>query len=132
MALFAYSNRIIGAISGLFSAGGTLGALGMAWLCESKGRKMALYVACIFGIVGGALQAGSVHIAMYLVARFITGIAVGRSKHMLEPYSADVHSGALVTLVPLFQAEIAPPASRGFLVAQHGKTCLCSAIMLLP
>lgn len=76
--LYAYSNQIIGAISGLFSAGGTFGALGMAWLCESKGRKMALYVACIFGIVGGALQAGSVHIGMYLVARFITGIAVGR------------------------------------------------------
>ena len=32
-----------------------------AWpgLRVTKGRKMALYVACIFGIVGGALQAGS-------------------------------------------------------------------------
>lgn len=82
--LYAYSNQIIGAINGLFSAGGCFGALGMAWLCESKGRKMALYVACVFGIVGGALQAGSVHIAMYMVARLITGIAVGRVYHMLD------------------------------------------------
>ena len=29
-------------------------------------------------------------------------------------------SGILVVLVPLFQAEIAPPAVRGFLVSQHG------------
>ena len=82
--LYAYSNRIIGAINGLFSAGGTFGALGMAWLCESKGRKMALYVACVIGIVGGALQAGSSHIAMYLIARLITGVAVGRVYAVLD------------------------------------------------
>lgn len=40
------------------------------------------------------------------------------------PTCADLDSGALVTLVPLFQAEIAPPASRGFLVAQHGEARL--------
>lgn len=29
-------------------------------------------------------------------------------------------TGNLVTLIPIMQAEIAPPASRGFLVGQHG------------
>lgn len=132
--LYAYSNRIIGAINGLYSAGGTFGALGMAWLCESKGRKMALYVACVFGIVGGALQAGSVHIAMYLVARLITGVAVGKMYSVLDTdLGLTSDSGAFVTLVPLFQAEIAPPASRGFLVAQHGESRLpqlCIVILI--
>jgi hypothetical protein len=35
-------------------------------------------IACLVTVVGGALQAGSVHIAMYLVFRFITGLGVGK------------------------------------------------------
>lgn len=58
----------------------------------------------IVAIVGGALQAGSLVIAMLLVAGFITRIGVGM----------------LVTLILIFQSEIAPPASQGFLVGQHG------------
>ncbi|KAI9870980.1 MAG: hypothetical protein M1830_003560, partial [Pleopsidium flavum] len=103
-AKYAYTNRIIGATSGLFSAGGLIGALVMGWMCDARGRKAALAISTIVALVGGALQAGSAHIAMFLVARFLTGFGVGM----------------LVTLVPIFQAEIAPPASRGFLVAQHG------------
>ncbi|TPX09416.1 uncharacterized protein E0L32_009460 [Thyridium curvatum] len=91
-------------MNGLFSAGGMTGALLMGWLCDAKGRQQALAVSSIVAIVGGALQAGAVAIAMLLVARFITGIGVAM----------------LVTLVPIFQSEIAPPASQGFLVGQHG------------
>ncbi len=76
-ALYAYTNRIVGAISGLFSAGGFIGSLSMAWMCDKKGRKAALALSSIIGVAGGALQAGSAHIGMYLAARFITGIAVG-------------------------------------------------------
>lgn len=127
--LYAYTNQIIGAMSGLFSAGGVFGSLAMAWMCNKQGRKVTLTVASVIGVVGGALQAGSVHIAMYLVARFITGIAVGKSLrkskfiHFLRIASLTT-IGMLVTLVPIFQAEIAPPASRGFLVAQHGEVAL--------
>lgn len=38
---------------------------------------MSILIACLVTVVGGALQAGSVHIAMYLAFRFITGIGVG-------------------------------------------------------
>jgi len=41
---------------------------------------------------------------MFLIARMITGFAVG----------------ALVGLVPLYQSEISPPRIRGFLVGMHG------------
>lgn len=131
--LYAYTNQIIGAISGRFSASRVFGSLGMAWMCNKHGQKAALTISSVIGLVGGALQAGSVHIAMYLIAQFITGIAVG--KYLRKPRFVprfvpflQIRSltaiGILVTLVPLFQAEIAPPANRGFLVAQHGEVAL--------
>ncbi|KAL4805228.1 general substrate transporter [Aspergillus unguis] len=76
----------------------------MGYLCDARGRKQALWMATFVALVGGALQAGSVSVPMFLVARWLTGYGVGN----------------LVTLVPIMQAEISPPTSRGFLVAQHG------------
>ncbi len=63
-----------------------------------------MLVTSIITVIGGALQAGSVNIGMYLVFRFVTGFGIG----------------ALVTLVPLYQSEIAPPRIRGLLVGVHG------------
>ncbi|KAH0836949.1 hypothetical protein AYO21_01742 [Fonsecaea monophora] len=101
---YAYTNRILGATSGLFSAGAFMGCWTMGWMCDARGRKQALYIATIISIVGSALQAGSAAIGMFLFARWLTGYGVGN----------------LVTLIPIMQAEISPPASRGFLVGQHG------------
>ena len=64
-------------------------------------------------MVGGALQSGSVHIAMYLVARFVTGFGIG----------------GLVMLVPLWQSEVSPPAHRGLLVGLHGVSILIGYCM---
>ncbi|RHZ62623.1 hypothetical protein CDV55_105347 [Aspergillus turcosus] len=101
---YAYTQRIQGTMNGLFCAGGFLGAIFIGWSCDAVGRKNSLWIASPLAIVGGALQAGAVHIGMFLVGRFVGGFAVG----------------ILIVLIPLFQAEIAPPAARGFLVSQHG------------
>ncbi|KAH7305299.1 MFS transporter [Stachybotrys elegans] len=95
---------LFGAINGLFQVGGLVGALSSSVLADWLGRRKAMLIESLFAVVGGALQAGSVHIGMYILARFITGIGVG----------------ALVTLVPLYQSEIAPPRIRGLLVGMHG------------
>jgi MFS family permease len=121
--LYAYTNQILGAMNGLFSAGGMFGALFMGWLCDAHGRKTSLLASGILAIIGGALQGGSVHIAMMLVARFITGWSAGNTyssnpKDTSEKLTRRL--GMLVTLVPVFQSELAPPSSRGFLVGQHG------------
>ncbi|KAI1630482.1 general substrate transporter [Exophiala viscosa] len=101
---YAYTNRILGATSGLFSAGAFMGCWTMGWMCDARGRKQALWIAATISLVGSALQAGSAAIGMFLFARWLTGYGVGN----------------LVTLIPIMQAEISPPASRGFLVGQHG------------
>ncbi|KIX99383.1 uncharacterized protein Z520_04959 [Fonsecaea multimorphosa CBS 102226] len=98
------ASGLIGATNGLFQTGGLFGTLSCMKSADWLGRRKALFVASIVTTVGGALQAGSVHIAMYIVARLITGLGIG----------------ALVTLVPLYQSEVAPPKIRGLLVGIHG------------
>ncbi|KEF63824.1 uncharacterized protein A1O9_01802 [Exophiala aquamarina CBS 119918] len=99
-----YTNAIIGTINGLFCAGALFGALHVGWMCEARGRKETMYLASAVNILGGALETGSVNMAMFLVSRFIAGWGIGM----------------MVVLIPIYQAEISPPNARGFLVGQHG------------
>ena len=91
-------------------------------MCDARGRKQALFISTIIAFVGSALQAGAAAVPMFLVARWLTGYGVGTFR--LLNNGKDLvftrGTGNLVTLIPIMQAEISPPASRGFLVAQHG------------
>jgi MFS family permease len=115
---YAFTNQITGAMNGLFSAGAMFGALFMGWLCDARGRRVALFTSALIGIVGGALQGGSAHIAMMLVARFVTGYSAGQFHQALSHISRITmelltgSKGMLATLVPVFQSEIAPPVSN--------------------
>jgi predicted MFS family arabinose efflux permease len=55
-----------------------MGALFVGWACDALGRKKTLLVATPIAIVGGALQGGAAHIAMFLVGRVLGGFAVGK------------------------------------------------------
>ncbi|PTB36279.1 hypothetical protein M441DRAFT_178126 [Trichoderma asperellum CBS 433.97] len=98
------ATQLIGAINGLFQAGGLVGCLSCVKSADVLGRKRAIFLTALVALVGGALQAGSVNIAMYLVFRFVTGLGIG----------------SIVVLIPLYQSEIAPPRIRGLLVGIHG------------
>ena len=87
-----------GAINGLFQAGGLIGTLACSFLADGLGRRKAILIAAITTVIGGALQAGSVVVSMYIVMRLITGIGIG----------------ALVTLVPIYQSEISPPEAVSY------------------
>ncbi|KIW15772.1 hypothetical protein PV08_05822 [Exophiala spinifera] len=98
------ASDLTGTINGVFQAGGFIGTLSCLGTADWLGRRKALLAAAALTVLGGALQAGSVNIGMYIVMRAITGVGIG----------------ALVTLVPLYQSEIAPPKIRGLLVGMHG------------
>jgi MFS family permease len=85
-----YTNAITGTINGLYCAGALFGALHVGWMCEARGRKETMYLASAVNVVGGALETGSVDIAMFLVSRFISGWGIGM----------------MVVLIPIYQAEI--------------------------
>ncbi|CRL29315.1 Sugar/inositol transporter [Penicillium camemberti] len=98
------ADSIIGATSGLFAGGGALGSLALAPLANRAGRIRAIQVTCIICIIAGIIQAASVHIIMFLIGRFLSGLGVG----------------LMVTLVPIYQSEISPAESRGKMVGSHG------------
>ncbi|RAH54477.1 sugar transporter family protein [Aspergillus piperis CBS 112811] len=102
------ASALEGAMNGLFQAGGLFGTLLSAWVADRYGRCKAIFMYTVITIIGGALQTGSVHIAMFLVARFITGLGIG----------------GLLMLVPLWQSEVSPPGHRGLLVGLHGVSIL--------
>jgi hypothetical protein len=74
---YDFTNSILGTMNGVFSAGGCFGALCVAWACDRLGRRSSILLASPVAVVGGALQGGAVHIAMFLVGRLLSGFAVG-------------------------------------------------------
>lgn len=84
------------------------GAIIAMWSCpligDKFGRRAMLRLGAVIGIIGAALQAGSVSTTMFLIARFVAGAGMG----------------ILAGTVPMYQAEISPPANRGLLVGLHG------------
>ena len=87
---YDYSNSMIETAFGLFAAGAIFGALFNGWYCDAYGRRKTLVVAAVVNIVGGALQAGSAHVGMFLAARFITGFAAGEIT-MIDQYLGRIH-----------------------------------------
>ncbi|KAK0392586.1 hypothetical protein NLU13_2081 [Sarocladium strictum] len=99
-----FTNHILGAVNALFFFGATVGALAGGPFADQYGRRIALMVASVLSIVGGALAAGSVHIAMLIVVRVLQGTGLG----------------ALATLTPIYLAEASTPSKRGMLTGLHG------------
>lgn len=55
-------------------------------------------------ILGAALCAGSVNVAMFMVARIIAGLGIG----------------ILTCVIPMYQSEVSTPETRGFMVSLTG------------
>ncbi|KAK5044476.1 hypothetical protein LTR84_010757 [Exophiala bonariae] len=97
------ANSIIGAILGVFYGGGLIGAIIQAPISDHYGRRAGSVAGGMLMVISGALQSGATHIAMFLVGRFIGGIA----------------SGILIANCPVYMSEISPPHNRGKLVSIH-------------
>ncbi|KAK4942906.1 hypothetical protein LTR10_017482 [Elasticomyces elasticus] len=101
---YSRTAQYIGAFNGVNSAGSAIGAAACAYLADRLGRKKTIQIAAAVLIVGAAICAGAVNNAMFLVGRLINGFGIG----------------ALVTCIPMYQAEVSTPESRGFMVSMHG------------
>jgi len=73
------SVELIGGIQGLYQAGGLLGTLYVGLAGDKLGRRRAIFIASVVCVIGGALQTGSVHVAMFMAARFLSGLGTGMS-----------------------------------------------------
>ncbi|KAF9891550.1 hypothetical protein FE257_004017 [Aspergillus nanangensis] len=107
------ADSIISGIMGAFLGGCLLGAIVQSPVSNYYGRRIATSSAALLMAVSGALQAGSVHIAMFIVARFLCGIS----------------GGMLITNCPVYMSEISPPHIRGTLVANHAISIVYAYIL---
>ncbi|KAL1908304.1 hypothetical protein Sste5344_005831 [Sporothrix stenoceras] len=98
------SDRITGAMNGIYTGGGFLGALFSSWVADKFGRKKTIFLGALLATIGGAITAGAMNLAMFLVFRFVNGWGIGM----------------LLGLVPLYQSEVSPPHNRGLMVGFHG------------
>ena len=101
---YAHTTNIIGALNGVNSAGAIIGCILSAWTADKWGRKRTMQMGSIILAVGGALCSGSVDIAMFLVGRVLAGLG----------------AGVLACVVPMYQAEVSTPETRGAMVSITG------------
>lgn len=101
---YSHTTNMVGALNGVNSAGAIAGSIFQAWTADKFGRKRTIQIGSVILIVGGALCSGSVHIAMFLVGRFVAGMG----------------SGVLTCIVPIYQAEVSTAETRGAMVAMTG------------
>lgn len=91
---------LLGATLSFFVLGAFFGCLANIWIGNKVGRRTVLIAGGLGTLVGGALQAGSVNLAMLMASRLINGFAVGQLTATVPPYvgtskSADLVSDAL-------------------------------------
>lgn len=111
----SYGGSIVGASNGLYAGAGCLGCWSVFWLLDLWGRKRAVQIIAVACIVSAAIQTGSVHIAMFLVGRFLNGLGVGW----------------INCAIPTYISEISPAAQRGRIVGSHG-FIICFAYVCPP
>lgn len=61
----------------MLQAGAAIGAGVAAPINDGWGRKRAMMAGAGCGVVGAALQAGAIHVAMLILGRLIVGFAIG-------------------------------------------------------
>ncbi|KAF4120427.1 Sugar (and other) transporter [Geosmithia morbida] len=109
----ADANARTDGLLGGFLAGCMVGSIGQVPISKRFGRRICNAVAAVIVIIAGAIQAGSVHIAMLLAARVVCGIG----------------AGMVLANSPVYMCEVAPPHARGWLVGMQGIGIITAYIM---
>ncbi|AEO64471.1 uncharacterized protein THITE_2110636 [Thermothielavioides terrestris NRRL 8126] len=90
-----------GGITAAMPAGSLVGSLMSSFIADKYSRKVALQISCVLWIIGSILMTAAQNVAMLCVGRVICGLCVGIAS----------------SIVPVYQAEIAPKEIRGRVVS---------------
>ncbi|KIY02891.1 uncharacterized protein Z520_01356 [Fonsecaea multimorphosa CBS 102226] len=101
---YDHTTNVLGGLNGANSGGAFVGALISAWSADKFGRKITIMIGCVFIIIGGALNAGSVAISMFAIGRVVAGVG----------------SGILAIVTPMYQGEVATAETRGAMMCVTG------------
>ncbi|KFY95126.1 hypothetical protein V500_02910 [Pseudogymnoascus sp. VKM F-4518 (FW-2643)] len=95
---------LIGAIVSLYNTGQALGTFITGYSADRFSRRWTICAAGVISTVGAALQSGAANVGMMITGRFIAGLGCGM----------------ILTVVPVYIAEVSPPKQRGMIVGLQG------------
>lgn len=88
----------------MYNAGQAIGGLSVGYLADKLSRRWTISIAAAFTVLGCILQCAAQHVGMLIAGRAVAGIGCGQ----------------ILSVVPIYLAEVAPPGQRGFLVGLQG------------
>ncbi|KAL5434728.1 hypothetical protein PMIN06_011303 [Paraphaeosphaeria minitans] len=95
-----------GIIVSIYNLGCFSGCILAFFFCEKTGRRLAMWIAMIWIIVGAILQTTAYSVPHLMIARFITGIGTGIETSTVPMYQSELceaeRRGRLVSSEPLF------------------------------
>ncbi|KAF2099934.1 MFS sugar transporter-like protein [Rhizodiscina lignyota] len=92
-----------GGITASMPAGSFAGALASSFLADKYSRKVTIQIASVIWIIGAILQTASQNVGMLCAGRVIAGLSIGIAS----------------SVVPIYQAEIAPKEIRGRIISMQ-------------
>lgn len=94
---------LVGLMNSLYQVGGFFGVWTVSYVSDRWGRKMAIIMCALINLLASAGLTGSTSMGMFLAFRFIAGWG----------------GWAIVTAIPIWMNEVAPPKIRGILLDCH-------------
>ncbi|KAF1976908.1 putative Myo-inositol transporter 1 [Bimuria novae-zelandiae CBS 107.79] len=95
-----------GIIVSIYNLGCFTGCILSFMFCEKTGRRLAMWIAMVWIIIGAILQTTAYSVPHMMVARFITGIGTGIETSTVPMYQSELceakKRGRLVSSEPLF------------------------------
>lgn len=80
---FGYPNSSLeGIIVSIYNLGAFSGCILAFIVCEKTGRRLAMWIAMLFIIIGAILQASAYTVPHLMIARYITGIGTGSQAYL--------------------------------------------------
>lgn len=100
------SGAIQALVVAIYEVGCLIGALGIVAFGDKIGRRRAVLMGATIMLIGAIIQTSSFgpSLAQLIVGRIVTGVGNGMN----------------TSSIPVYQSEMAPPKTRGFLVLFEG------------
>ncbi|KAF9894127.1 hypothetical protein FE257_009100 [Aspergillus nanangensis] len=95
---------LTGAIVSLYNVGQAIGTFAAGYSANRLSRKWTICHSAVIAIIGAILQTAAVNPGMMIAGRCLAGIGCG----------------ILLTVVPIYIAEVSPPQQRGMIVGLQG------------
>lgn len=96
----------LGAMNAIYPVGKLCGIFPVAWLADRYGRKLPMFIGFILLIIGPVIQAAAQNLPMFVVSRFIVGVAtVGiaqPSPVLITELAYPTHRGKVTALFNTF------------------------------